>query len=133
MLAKLREQQAAEQLASALRAAQQQQQQVEQLQSFQLEYNSQFSIAASAGASAQQLKNHQIFYGKLDQALSSQQMQLASGAVQLEQARERWQNHYSKQKNMAQLVEKKQQLEQQAQEKRLQREQDDRKTPKPVG
>jgi len=132
MLAKLREQKAAEQLAAAIRTSGQQQQQVEQLQSFQLEYNSQFSETASAGASAQQLKNYQSFYGKLDQALLSQQSQQISGAEQLEQARKLWQYHYSKQKNMAELVEKKRKLERQTQEKQLQREQDDRKLSKPV-
>jgi flagellar FliJ protein len=132
MLAKLREQQAAEQLASAIRAAQQQQQQVEQLESFQREYNSQFAVAASAGASAQQLKNHQTFYGKLDSALSSQQSQLDAGSTQLDRAREHWQFHYAKQKNMPELVAKTRQLEIQIEEKNAQREQDDRKLQKPI-
>lgn len=132
MLAKLRQQQAAEQLASAIRAAQQQQQQIEQLQSFQQEYNNQFAESASAGASASQLKNHQTFYGKLDAAVSSQQSQLAAGSAQLDRARELWQLHYSKQKNMTELVAKKRQLEQQAEEKQQQREQDDRTLQKPI-
>lgn len=132
-LAKLREKLSAENLASKMRVAMTQKQQVEQLKSFQHEYSSQFKVLAESGASAQQLRNFQNFYGNLEQAVESSEQQQISSEDQQEIARKNWIYHYSKQKNMEGLIDRKQQQEEKELEKIQQREYDDRKPYKPIG
>ncbi|MFT5691709.1 MAG: flagellar FliJ protein [Oceanicoccus sp.] len=132
-LAKLREKLAAENLANKIRAAMAQKQQIEQLRSFQEEYNSQFRTLSENGATPQQLKNFQNFYGNLEQAVDSSEQQHVNSEDQQEIARKNWIFHYSKQKNMESLIERKHQLEEKEVEKMQQREYDDRKPYKPIG
>lgn len=132
-LAKLREKLAAEKLAETIRQAQLQRDQVSQLRSFQQEYKNQFIETGSKGASPLQLKNFQSFFKNLELAVESQQLQLSNSESNQEQARDNWRYHYSKQKNMEKLIEKKVLYENQEVEKRLQSEQDDRKLYKPIG
>ncbi len=132
-LAKLKERLAAENLAEKIKAANAQKQQVQQLKSFQQEYNSQFNSLGEGGASPQQLRNFQNFFSNLEQAVDSLERQSLVSEDQQQKARENWIFHYSKQKNMEGLVDRKYQFEEKEMEKMRQREYDDRKPYKPIG
>lgn len=125
-LAKLRQQQAADQLAQCQHAQQSQQQQMEQLQSYQDQYNCQFQSQTGQAINPMQLNNYQLFYNSLDEAVRVAQHRQSQVDYELEQARNQWQQSYSKQKTMESLVEAKQHHEQQEQANKEQRVLDDR-------
>lgn len=131
-LAKRREKLAAENLANTIRAAMMQKRQIEQLKSFQQEYNGQFKSLSENGATPQQLRNFQNFYANLEQAVDSSEQQHTNSESQQEAARKDWIFHYSKQKNLEGLIDRKQEAEEKQLDKMEQREYDDRKPYKPI-
>ena len=126
-LARLRQQLAAEQLGAMIQNADAQQQQAEQLKHYQLDYGAHLKALGASGASAGQLVNYQRFMDNLEQAVVTQQQRVVLARDQREQARNRWQQQYAREKNMEALVERKQQQELRVADNRLQREQDDRR------
>lgn len=125
-LAKLKEQQAAEQLAQAIRHAEAQHQQAQQLHSYQQEYNTQFQLTVKGQVNAGQLQNYLRFFVDLDSASQGQQERVVLAENQREVAQLGWQQQYSRYKNMQKLISKKQQQEQKFEDAAVQREQDDR-------
>lgn len=130
MLAKLRQQRAAEQLGQMIRNADNQQQQAEQLKHYQLDYGEHFKSLQGQAQSAGQLINYHRFFGNLDQAIESQQQRSVLAGDQCDVARRQWQQLYSREKNMESLIERKQQEEERELEDKLQQVQDDRPRPK---
>ena len=130
-LAQIKEQQAAEKLSASIRQLALSQQQEQQLIHYKHEYSQQFKNVAdkaeSGTISATQLANYQRFYDSLEAAGNTQHEQVELASQQQEQARSLWQQHYARYKNMDKLVEKKRQYEVNEAEKKLQREQDDRR------
>lgn len=126
-LARLKEQQAAEKLASSIRNASNQDQQLDQLQNYKGEYNNQFRRSVGEGVSALQLANFQRFYENLESVGETQRERKVLADRQREQARIQWQQLYARQQNLNALIESKQKQEDREQDKKLQREQDDRK------
>ncbi len=126
-LARLKEQQAAEKLASCIRNAANHNQQLDQLQNYKGEYNNQFRRSVGEGVSALQLANFQRFYENLESVGETQRERKILADKQREQARLHWQQLYARQQNMNSLIESKQQQEERELEKKQQREQDDRK------
>lgn len=125
-LAKLKERQAAEKLASSIREVEAQQQQLEQLEQYKIEYGEQFQRRIDQSVSASQLSNFQNFYNNLEQVGDTQQERQVLVSQQRDQARRQWQQQYSRQKNMETLIERKYQEEQLELDNQVQREQDDR-------
>lgn len=123
-LATMKQQRAAEQLAAASAEQQQCLQQVEQLQSYQHEYSTNFS--GRPPATALELRNYQRFYGNLEQVVTGQQSRIEGVEQQLDQARQLWQQAYGREKNLEKLVSKKQLQELAEVDLKLQRELDDR-------
>ncbi|WP_101759368.1 flagellar export protein FliJ [Oceanicoccus sp. KOV_DT_Chl] len=128
-LAKLKEQQAAEKLANAIRLVQAQKAQLQQLDQYKAEYGNQFQQSVAQQLNVAKLANFQRFYHNLEQVGETQQERQVLAEQQQDQARALWQQQYSRHKNMQSLIERKQHQEQASEDKKLQREQDDRKYP----
>jgi flagellar protein FliJ len=126
-LARLRQQRAAEQLGKTVQNVEAQQQQVQQLQQYQEDYSQSFKQYGSAPVSAAQLANYQRFFTDLEQVTETQQQRMVLAGDQQAKARERWQQQYSREKNLQKLVARKEQQEQQQADNKLQRELDDYK------
>ena len=131
-LARIKQQQAAEVLGATTRNALATQQQDQQLRHYQQEYAQHFKSIAATGMSAAQMANYQQFYGNLEQAIETQGERMVLAESQLQQARELWQKQYSREKNMAALIDQKKQEEDIALEKKTQRTLDDRQSKKPL-
>lgn len=132
MLAKLRQQRAAEQLGQMIRNTDSQHQQVEQLKHYQQDYGEHFKTLGEQAVSAGKLVNYQRFFGSLEQAVETQQQRSVLADDQCALARAQWQQQYSREKNMESLISRKQRQEERELETKLQREQDDRHPPKPL-
>lgn len=131
-LAQIRQRLAAEQLGEMTRNAQALEQQEDQLRHYQLDYGEHFKTLGSAGSTPGLLRNYQGFFQQLDRALDTQRERLVLARNQREASRRQWQNQYAREKNLEKLVQRTVQEEQQATEKKQQRELDDRPPAKPL-
>lgn len=135
-LAQIKEQQAAEKLSDSIRELASRQQQEQQLTSYKHEYSQQFKNVGAktetGAVSAARLANYQRFYDNLEAAGNTQHEQVELASQQQAQARALWQQQHVRQKNMGKLVDQKRGQEESEAEKKLQREQDDRRSIPPV-
>jgi flagellar FliJ protein len=125
-LAELKQQRAAEQLAQSIRNADAQQQQGQQLTVYQQEYTEQYRESGAKGVDAGKLQNFQRFFANLDNAFETQQQRIELSKGQQQQAREQWQQQYTRQQKMSGLVSRVEFEEEHQLEAKLQRELDDR-------
>ena len=125
-LARLRERQAARELAERIRQAASHQQQQTQLQDYQQEYRQTFQQQAQQPQSIARLSNFRAFYSNLDQAIDTQQERLHLAQQQQQQARAQWQSRYARQQNLGELMQRLAAEEERERELKLQREMDDR-------
>jgi flagellar FliJ protein len=125
-LAELKQQRAATQLAQSIRNTDAQQQQGQQLEVYQQEYTEQYREGGVKGIDAGKLQNFQRFFANLDNAFETQQQRIELSKGQQQQAREQWQQQYSRQQKMSDLVGRVEFEEEHQLEEKLQRELDDR-------
>lgn len=130
-LAQIRQRLAAEQLGAMTRNAQAQQQQEHQLRHYQMDYGEHFKTLGAAGADAGQLQNYQRFFSNLERAVDTQRERVVLSDNQREAARRQWQGQYAREKNLEKLVDRVAREEDLAEDKKIQREQDDRPLRKP--
>lgn len=125
-LAHIKQQQAAERLAQATRALESSRQQTEQLISYQVEYNEQFTAKQGQALDAAQLRNYLRFYKDLDGAVISQQQRNEISDQNLDFHRKHWQKAYGREKNLESLIAEKKIIEAKQQDDKEQRALDDR-------
>ncbi|MBT00667.1 MAG: flagellar export protein FliJ [Oceanospirillaceae bacterium] len=79
---------------------------LQQLKTYQLEYQQQFTQAGQGGLSAGQVQTHQAFIGRLNGAQQQQQEALVQSRAQLEQVENYWRQALAHQKAMQKLLDK---------------------------
>lgn len=94
--------------------------QLVQLQNYMLEYQQQFTQAGQQGLNTDQLRQHQAFIGRLEQAMRQQHETIRVARQQLEQVKEYWQGVYSRFKGIQKLTNKALNSEQLARDKQEQ-------------
>lgn len=125
-LARIKQQQAAGRLGELTQAALAHADQEQQLKSYQSDYAEQFKSSAARGSAPALLRNFQGFYTQLEQAVETQQERVVLARDQRESARQEWQRLYARENTLENLVDRFASEEDIAEEKKLQREQDDR-------
>ncbi len=109
-----------------IREAESQQQQLSELIGYRDHYSNLFKVASESGLSAIQMQEYRLFITRLDEAISQQKCQVSNGNDKCELSQKEWMSKRSKSKMIDKVVESRQHTEQQAMEKRLQKELEDR-------
>ena len=125
-VARHRERDAARQMGDRMRHFEQQQKQLQELVSYREEYANSFIDVTKAGLSAVQLREYQLFLGRLDIAIEQQKQQLESSRKNCETSQENWRGADGRHKMMNKVVQRRAQVEGQQQQDKEQRESDDR-------
>lgn len=99
---------------------------VRQLQGYLKEYQQQFAASGRQGLSMGALQTQQAFMQKISTTIREQERALQQAREQLQQVQAYWQQAYAREKGIEKLIFKARHEEQQAQERRLQRELDER-------
>lgn len=97
-----------------------------QLQDYMLEYQQQFTQAGQQGLTTDQLRQHQAFIGRLEEAMRQQHETIKVARQQLEQVKQYWQSVYARYKGIDKLTTKAKITEQQVMDKREQQAIDER-------
>lgn len=97
-----------------------------QLQDYMLEYQQQFTQAGQRGLTTDQLRQHQAFIGRLEQAMRQQHETIRVARQQLEQVKQYWQSVYARYKGIQKLTDKAVYSEQALRDKREQQAIDER-------
>ena len=97
-----------------------------QLQDYMLEYQQQFTQAGQRGLTTDQLRQHQAFIGRLEQAMRQQHETIRVARQQLEQVKQYWQSVYARYKGIQKLTDKAVYSEQAVRDKREQQAIDER-------
>ncbi|TVQ70949.1 MAG: flagellar export protein FliJ [Oceanospirillales bacterium] len=100
--------------------------QLVQLQDYMLEYQQQFTQAGQRGLTTDQLRQHQAFIGRLEQAMRQQHETIRVARQQLEQVKQYWQSVYARYKGIQKLTDKAVYSEQLVRDKREQQAIDER-------
>jgi len=100
--------------------------QLVQLQDYMLEYQQQFTQAGQRGLTTDQLRQHQAFIGRLEQAMRQQHETIRVARQQLEQVKQYWQSVYARYKGIQKLTDKAVCSEQLVRDKREQQAIDER-------
>lgn len=93
-------------LADSQQRLQQAESQLIQLQNYMLEYQQQFTQAGQQGLTTDQLRQHQAFIGRLEQALRQQHETIRVARHQLDQVKQYWQSVYARYKGIEKLTDK---------------------------
>lgn len=93
-------------LADSQQRLQQAESQLIQLQNYMLEYQQQFTQAGQQGLTTDQLRQHQAFIGRLEQALRQQHETIRVAKHQLDQVKQYWQSVYARYKGIEKLTDK---------------------------
>lgn len=93
-------------LADSQQRFQQAESQLIQLQNYMLEYQQQFTQAGQQGLTTDQLRQHQAFIGRLEQALRQQHETIRVARHQLDQVKQYWQSVYARYKGIEKLTDK---------------------------
>lgn len=113
-------------LAEHLQRVERDKQQLVQLQEYQQQYEDEFRTALSAGANIQTVQNYQAFLAKIAATITQHKQAMATNQEQLARVKHYWQQVYGKQSALSTLVDKARVAEQQAEEKALQKQLDER-------
>ncbi|NOV28640.1 flagellar export protein FliJ [Methylomonas sp. ZR1] len=105
---------------------QEQQAQLENLQSYRLDYLGKFAVRQQAGINISQLMEFRAFADKLDQAIESQQQTVSNHEREMQRARKRWEEAHQRTKSLQKVSELALIEEMKVEQKREQAEQDDR-------
>ncbi len=105
-----------------IRQAEQQQQQLEELVNYRNHYSKAFQSASEAGLSVIQMQEYKLFINRLDDAILQQKQQVNIGQSRCETSQKEWMQKRSKSKMIDKVIENRQQVEQQAMDKREQTE-----------
>lgn len=99
---------------------------LQDLEGYRAEYGQRFNAAAQGGMSAIQLRSFQAFMDKLDQAIRQQAAVIDRVRQDYEAKKRQWLAARNKTKAMETVVDRHRSTEQYAEDRRIQREQDDR-------
>lgn len=125
-VAQQRERTAARNLGDSMRELEEQQKQLNDLRAYRAKYEEDYLAATKSGLSVAQVRDYQVFLGRLDKAII-QQKQIVLGSSQNRDASQaNWQGAHGHSKMIDKVVEKRQHVEKQQVDKRDQRESDDR-------
>lgn len=125
-LARQNERGAARKHGDVLREFQKQQQQLDELIRYRNQYVENFQQAGKAGLSIVQLRDYQLFLGRLDQAIAQQRQQVQHGQQASLQSQANWLNKRGHSKMLDKVVANRAEEEQRAIDRREQRELEDR-------
>ena len=125
-LARHNERSAARRHGDVQREFRQQQAQLEELIRYRNQYVENFQQAGKTGLSIVQLRDYQLFLARLDQAIAQQRQQVQQHHAETRQSQANWIDKRGKSKMLDKVVAGRVQQEQQAAEKREQRELEDR-------
>jgi len=123
---KRQEDEAAKKLASATQELMQQEQRLMELESYRAEYGQQFTAIGSAGMSAQKLREFQGFVHKLNTVVDQQKTTINKLRLDHEQTKRQWLAARNHNKAINKVQSQYKTTEEKAEEKKLQKEQDDR-------
>lgn len=125
-LARRKQEQADRYLSDSRLRVQQAETQIQQLQAYLLEYQTQFNAQGRNGMSPTEVRTHQAFIARLQQALQQQHETLHLAQQQLQQVTRYWQETYAHTQGIEKLTDKVRMQEQAAADKRDQQEVDER-------
>lgn len=125
-VARHRERDAARQMGDRMRHFDQQKNQLQELVNYRKEYANSFIDATRTGLSAVQLREYQLFLGRLDIAIEQQKEQLENSRKNCEASQQQWRGADGRHKMINKVVKKRTQAEGLQQQDKEQRETDDR-------
>lgn len=120
------ERDALEALGISQQKLQEQQAQLENLQSYRLDYLGKFALRQQTGINISQLMEFRAFADKLDQAIESQQQTVSNHEREVQRARKRWEDAHQRTKSLQKVSDLALVEEMKVEQKREQAEQDDR-------
>jgi flagellar FliJ protein len=121
-----RERKAASALGESLKNRDAARQRLDELRGYLAEYLERYSLATRSGMSSGQMREYQVFIGKLEQAISQQEQVLAQSEQQCNASKQQWRGRYSKAKAMDNAVDRLKQAERKLDDRAEQAEVDDR-------
>jgi len=121
-----RERNAARHMGNTMRQVQQHQKQLDDLVGYRQQYINDFNATAKTGLPVAQLRDYQVFLQRLDVAIAQQQEKTLASHKNCSQSKTNWKDKYDRSKMIDKVIEKRQDIENQKQNVREQREQDDR-------
>ncbi len=125
-VARHQERDAARQMGNRMRHFEQQKKQLDELMAYRDEYAKCFMNATKTGLSVVQLRDYQLFLGRLETAIEQQKQQLANSQKNCETSKTHWQGANGRHKMINKVVERREKAEQQQLQDKEQRESDDR-------
>lgn len=124
-LAVIETEEAAKRLGLAIKAATETQSKLTLLEDYRTEYAARFQASMAVGLTAMGYRNFQLFMGKLDTAVASQQQVVSEAGKRVEERRVAWQNGERKRMSYGTLVNRAQQEAQKKESKRDQKAMDE--------
>lgn len=124
-VAENKEQEAAKAIADSQRLLLDYQNQLQELESFRLEYAQRFSEVGSAGIGAARLNDHWRFLQQLDRAIDTQNQAIERMQRILESQRQTWSSHRMRTQAVGGLVDRARDQERRQRERRAQNEIED--------
>lgn len=124
-VAEQREHNAAREFGDSLRQLEQQQKQLDNLVAYRANYAEHYLSATKTGLSAVQMRDYQVFLGRLDEAIKQQQQIVLGGVQDRDISQSNWQGAAGHSKMINNVVEKRQQSEKQQLDRKEQRELDE--------
>lgn len=116
---------AAKRLGHAIRAGEEAQNKLTMLMQYREEYAAQFQANLSAGLSAMDYQNFQLFMQKLDTAITGQQQVIAAAQNRIAQEQNAWREHERKRISYGTLATRAEKVTQQKEDKRNQKAMDE--------
>lgn len=116
---------AAKRLGKAMKAVEDAEQKLALLNQYRDDYMTRFQHSLSTGLSAMAYANYQQFIGKLDQAVTSQQLVIRDAKLAVEREREAWQACERKRMSYGTLAERADKAQQAKENKRDQKQMDE--------
>ena len=117
---------AAKALSKASEEVMLQKKRLEEFENYRNEYGQQFSHVGGGGMTAAKARDYQSFFNKLNHVLEQQKVAIQNAEVEFELKKRQWLAARNKLKAINKVKEKHVQAEEIAEEKQLQKEQDDR-------
>ena len=121
-----RERQAASALGESLKVRHAAEQRLAELRAYHAEYLQRYGETTRNGASAAQIRDYHLFLDKLEQAIREQERVASQAQQQCSASKDHWRERYNRSQAMSKVVDRLQDGERRAADKREQSDQDER-------